>query len=813
MTKNRQRSEQALERRARIKRTRRAVKRARVPAKITTTPSCQVTTLSAGHNEQTQLLPVNIDSTVHPADRRAVELYKVAITENRAKEAELVKGITDGSAMAECCEWGRLLGQADPASSCEAIVQLRQLFSESIARLKCEPAVAPLESWIRLSRDEQGLNGSIWTDIIPLVKSYASELRTKIRDLLKVTADEPMNCPIQVNLMKAMLEATATDPIIEEDTFVQRSVARNGGVPIGIEQEVEFSPLWPRWDAAKGSDDTELCHFAADSWRNYKSADCLHDKVMAYIKKEVDEGHMIQLANLPEGAVPSKIGAIEKPLKPGQEDADIRVIDDLRRSGVNSRVTKCHNTIKLPGVMTTALIAERIDTHWRGAYPNVEPDLVCIERDVCSAFRHLPIHESEVKYCINCIPSCSEKGQVGDVEMQYYAHSRLPFGLCTSPTLWVRTYTGSARLAKRIFCFAADAEGLQIYIDDEGYFTIRANALDRLLGLLLLDEVLGFITSYPKIRVSSTPRLLGYQWCLSDLSVSVPEDKKRCLAEGVNTLIESYDTDARVDIAILKTVTGRLAWLCHICKALRPCLKNLYATVAAADRLRTRYPHASRIPLAKEALPDLYIFREAIAAEENTPWVTTTSVPASFLLNYRLEDELPLGSNRVTVVISDACPAGIAGMAITDGRAYWFMMQLNTPKSSLVEKFVTPHYAERWSSRDIGPLELLASYCACLLAPNDRPTLVLCDNKGAVESINKLSSKSGRMNRIVRELSRVWRYGRGLRAFHLSSKSNWLVDALSRQPSIEAAREYMRGSTMTKVDMAMLLDSLPATSD
>ncbi|EER00621.1 hypothetical protein Pmar_PMAR028761 [Perkinsus marinus ATCC 50983] len=51
---------------------------------------------------------------------------------------------------------------------------------------------------------------------------------------------------------------------------------------------------------------------AADSWRNYKSA----DKVMAY------EGHMIQPTNLPQNAVPSKIGAIEKPLKPGHEDAD-----------------------------------------------------------------------------------------------------------------------------------------------------------------------------------------------------------------------------------------------------------------------------------------------------------------------------------------------------------------------------------------------------------------------------------------------------------------------------------------------------------
>lgn len=75
----------------------------------------------------------------------------------------------------------------------------------------------------------------------------------------------------------------------------------------------------------------------------------------------------------------------------------------------------------------------------------------------------------------------------------------------------------------------------------------------------------------------------------------LPDDKKHC--SGVRCLVESYNTDGKVDIDTLKKVTSRLAWLCHICKALWPCLKNSYATGVAADRLRIQYSYTSRFPL------------------------------------------------------------------------------------------------------------------------------------------------------------------------------------------------------------------------
>ncbi|KAF4710834.1 hypothetical protein FOZ63_024602, partial [Perkinsus olseni] len=118
-------------------------------------------------------------------------------------------------------------------------------------------------------------------------------------------------------------------------------------------------------------------------------------------------------------------------------------------------------------------------------------------------------------------------------------------------------------------------------------------------------------------------------------------------------------------------------------------------------------------------------------------------------------------------------------------------------------QFVEPSNWDSWESSDICSLVL----CGCSVASADRPVVILCDNVSAVAAINKLSAKSPRMNRLLRNLAKAWGYSRGLRAYHLPTQDNWLADSLSRQ-SPRQVEEYLIGASMSQIDMQTVTTNL-----
>ncbi|KAF4649003.1 hypothetical protein FOL47_002551, partial [Perkinsus chesapeaki] len=111
MGKNR-RSSEAVQRRQRVHRTRRAIARARK----------NVITDSGNNPDTRGSLPLSgnpesNNTDLHEADRRAVELYKYAIKANQADEERILSKVTDGG--------------SDPADICPAITQIRELFNEA----------------------------------------------------------------------------------------------------------------------------------------------------------------------------------------------------------------------------------------------------------------------------------------------------------------------------------------------------------------------------------------------------------------------------------------------------------------------------------------------------------------------------------------------------------------------------------------------------------------------------------------------------------------------------------------------------------
>ncbi|KAF4706005.1 hypothetical protein FOZ62_020489, partial [Perkinsus olseni] len=191
----------------------------------------------------------------------------------------------------------------------------------------------------------------IWKRVGPWVNNEAASLRTKLCDLLGVETPAVDGCDMQVGLLRAMLLATQ-DLDEEEDVALLDEILQHGGVNIGIESPVHESGWWPTTSESHEPENNEgLSHFASDSWRNYSSAELLEESLMEYYDSEVAKGFMEDLPSLPPGGIVSRIAAIEK------KNGGVRVIDDLRRSGVNARVCT-EETIQLPGASTTALILQ-----------------------------------------------------------------------------------------------------------------------------------------------------------------------------------------------------------------------------------------------------------------------------------------------------------------------------------------------------------------------------------------------------------------------------------------------------------------------
>lgn len=99
---------------------------------------------------------------------------------------------------------------------------------------------------------------------------------------------------------------------------------------------------------------------------------------------------MQRLDTPPADSVFTKLACVVKP------SGKLRLIDDLRRSGVNERL-KCTETIALPGLMSAALMIH----HMTAMLRNTSDDLVWIETDIAAAFRHVPVALEDRKYLLN----------------------------------------------------------------------------------------------------------------------------------------------------------------------------------------------------------------------------------------------------------------------------------------------------------------------------------------------------------------------------------------------------------------------------
>ncbi|KAF4742335.1 hypothetical protein FOZ63_030118 [Perkinsus olseni] len=784
------RSEQGRIRRAAKERTRRALRRPHSNSSPLTANDLG----SACGEKAVRLTHKDLPSS--NIDEEGLKLYKRAMGVAAEEYNRRREKLTDGTGASHAVEWGPLSGDPDPLEDLDrdqaTILALQEALNAAVGDILGSNVRPDIDKWLNLTRDQQGEHQEIWDGVRTAVTERAKTLREECYELTGV--DERLEKgpqKLRAALLKGLLVSTGSlaDP---DDVELLDEILEKGGVGVGIEKKIRPTGRWPRLSVDEDGDPVDVNHgasglsqFALDSWKNYESAATLEAQARAYLMREVEIGNMEVTQGIPAGGVVSKIAAIEK--RPGEKDSPIRVIDDLRRSGVNAMV-KSEETLQLPGLLTTAYLIRSHRQNLKGASAGPKWNRqVFIEVDCAAAYRNVPIQEAERKFCMNFIPP---KGAENGLLI---CHTRLPFGLRPSGLLWVRVYSGLVLVLKRLVAYS-NGEGVQVYIDDLNYITTDDQAAPRLIAILLLHEVVGIDLSYHKIRVSTTPVILGFQWDLERGEVKVTRDRQQKLASQIQPVVDPRKKKA-VSTHDLQAIAGRAAWMSQIICQFRSRLRPLYGRLGIARRKNLR-----GINLSVEAVECLQFILETLERPARIGSNTVSLLGAGCLT----ESEGPVG-----VVISDASTYSIAAVIMLPYASYWFWLSSSDARArTLVNRSIGNAETAEWISGDISSLELIGALMGASLLPPDSPGLLLCDNISAVNAVNHAAGRAVRMNQIVMTTSQNLAFGRGLKASHIPTKENWLVDKMSRTRSIGEVRKMMEGSSFREVDGLYLLERL-----
>ncbi|KAF4758904.1 hypothetical protein FOZ63_006460 [Perkinsus olseni] len=653
---------------------------------------------------------------------KLLRFYANQATAFRLRQKDKCLGdLSDGSAKPSACHWFESDYGQDPGLISEMPLLRSRLHSAVSEVLQDSSLHQDLLRWMDLPREKQSAETATLRALASAVSGAAGKLASSWSKLLQAPATPSSTCSIKTDLLRALLLATK-GPGEVEDTLICDEIAR--GCRIGIEQPITATGLWPKDHGPKHTG-YGLSISAASSWRNYSSCDPFTQEVVATLQSEVLKGHMRVCSSPPPGSVLTKLACVVKP------SGAIRLIDDLRRSGVNERV-RCDETISLSGLSAAAYILSEM----RRRIPRGEK-LIWIESDISSAFRHIPVHVEDQKYLVNFVDAVH-------------------------------------RVTKRLLSDDVDCGTGMIYVDDVGWVTSLPRALEVMVSILLVEESLGLNIAYEKLHITYRPHNLGYVWNLEDLTVTLPDDKRTKIMSDLSEVLASYSTST-VSSLLLDRLTGRLTWATQIAPMYGSELSPFYALQASA-----RKHHLHRLRVGPAVAHSARVFLDLL----QQPCMASTT--ASQLLGWVSPD------TSGAVVVADASLTGLGGVVFaldgtssgcTPASVEWF--QVTYADSPLVQCLVP---GDLLTSSDIGPLELLASVVGVVRALDRGYSMVtvLSDNVATVACINRRRAESPRMNETMRRLRLLWpSLGYSVISEHIEGKVNHLADFLSRSSSAE----------------------------
>ena len=353
--------------------------------------------------------------------------------------------------------------------------------------------------------------------------------------------------PFRLNLIWEMAERVS-DP----DAAFLAEVRR--GLTLGASPLLTDCLHFPR-----KSDENEFCDFVAWS-RNYRSAEELHEEVLACLAEDMSLGvveggytwkDLCQRLRLPAGTpepdrsvrsaqvIPgvavSRLGCIDESSvgKDGSiTESKFRLVFDGTVSGVNSNVS-------LPILAETPTFLDG-ESLFSVKHPE---GLIGCKIDVKSAFKRILL--SRDQYAQTLFP----------LNEKWFFSKSCPMGMKSSPYHWVRLNSIIHRLLKRLGQDIYHAS--LMYIDDSLYASLRSKALAHFSLNLIFLRMLGVPISWKKLEIGSHINWVGFRLNF--------ETEKAYLSaarlEKIESQMRELSGSKRISISEFRQLTFRMVWV------------------------------------------------------------------------------------------------------------------------------------------------------------------------------------------------------------------------------------------------------------
>ncbi|KAF4651053.1 hypothetical protein FOL47_000683 [Perkinsus chesapeaki] len=267
----------------------------------------------------------------------------------------------------------------------ETMCALGKIFHNELDKFMSAEVVESIQNWAKLDRESQA-GSNVWKSLEPGIQKVAENIRQQWGALLEAeTRPARAGGPIRAPLMREVIRTLQSEyPARKLDHEIFDLI--DSGAPLGTTGRIPASGAWPTFQNG-GRYHFEI---SKDLWRNYKSVEEYKEWVIKAIQKEKDLGRMYPIHDSEK----HKIKAVTKlacvPTKTASgEVLKVRLVDDMRRSGVNGLIEP-NLSETITGAAQLVNLLERVVGR-----PSENTNLFWIENDVRSAFRLVPLNPED----------------------------------------------------------------------------------------------------------------------------------------------------------------------------------------------------------------------------------------------------------------------------------------------------------------------------------------------------------------------------------------------------------------------------------
>lgn len=584
--------------------------------------------------------------------------------------------------------------------------------------------------------------------------------------------------PIKGGLWSELLVALVS---LAQDPDEEAATWPRAGTPLGIQERIPVGGIFPRVEEGQCLEEgnrLEAIRSLKGAGANYSTYEEYKEDADLVFNREVQRGYAVRSQNKTDlekkygKLVMSSIAVIVKMKKEGKK---IRLVHDLRRSGINETIT-VHERLVLPRLRD--VIEDAMNLY----EACLEGETVCLlSLDFKDAFKQLPVRDSEKRFLS------------GMASGGFFVYQVVLFGVRTGPLVWARMAALISRLTQSVF--SSERFRLQTYVDDPLILMrgTEQQIRDMMSKVLWLWMATGLQISWNKGTSGKETEWIGATVRLDDTDKSINLSISKEKVEDWKELLKQLNHKPVVSKKLLVQFTGKMSWVAGFIRQLKPFVRMLHTALAMKTKVSDKGAVYHR--QVEPALNWFSHFFEGMSG--GLHWKVRAHVRHNCCLEVTL----------------DASPWGGGAMKMVEGQPVQTLSLVWTKQDeeNTGGKIGDP------GSQAIWECYMVLRSLWCWLKPGQQGFVrIRGDAKGVLSALLKRSAESPLLNVVVREITLVLAADfRSLETIHIWSEYNKLADALSRVkdpnqpadhpaelksvPHLEDAPQFWRGTDRKSV--------------